>query len=142
MRTAAASPFEVFINTAKAGSETAAVSEAIGRLISYTLRLASPVEPVKRLYEVLRQLQGIGGGRALGFGPNRVRSLADGVGQVLEGYLEQREERMQDEPEELPPAAAAATVPSNTSRMHTPCLRSRCSYGSATCVPSAVRQRW
>ena len=35
-------PFEVFINTAKAGSETAAVSEAIGRLISYVLRLASP----------------------------------------------------------------------------------------------------
>ena len=32
-------PFEVFINTAKAGSETAAVSEAIGRLISYVLRL-------------------------------------------------------------------------------------------------------
>ena len=36
-------PFEVFINTAKAGSDTAAVSEAIGRLISYNLRLASPV---------------------------------------------------------------------------------------------------
>jgi ribonucleoside-diphosphate reductase alpha chain len=31
-------PFEVFITTAKAGSETAAVSEAIGRLISYVLR--------------------------------------------------------------------------------------------------------
>ena len=31
-------PFEVFIQTAKAGSDTAAVSEAIGRLISYTLR--------------------------------------------------------------------------------------------------------
>jgi ribonucleoside-diphosphate reductase alpha chain len=39
-------PFEVFINTAKAGSETAAVSEAIGRMISYILRLASPVEPL------------------------------------------------------------------------------------------------
>ena len=35
-------PFEVFLNTAKAGSETAAVSEAIGRLISYNLRLSSP----------------------------------------------------------------------------------------------------
>ena len=35
-------PFEAFINTAKAGSETAAVSEAIGRLISYILRMASP----------------------------------------------------------------------------------------------------
>ena len=38
-------PFEAFINTAKAGSEIAAVSEAIGRLISYILRMASPVAP-------------------------------------------------------------------------------------------------
>ncbi|HSO28099.1 MAG TPA: adenosylcobalamin-dependent ribonucleoside-diphosphate reductase, partial [Anaerolineales bacterium] len=38
-------PFEVFINTSKAGSDTAAVSEAIGRLISYVLRLASPIAP-------------------------------------------------------------------------------------------------
>lgn len=80
-------PFEVFINTSKAGSETAAVSEAIGRLISYILRLASPIAPVDRLSEVVRQLMGIGGGRSLGFGPNRVRSLPDGVGQVLDEYL-------------------------------------------------------
>jgi len=80
-------PFEVFINTAKAGSETAAVSEAIGRLVSYVLRLASPIPPRERLAEVVRQLSGIGGGRSLGFGPNRVRSLADGVGQVLDEYL-------------------------------------------------------
>jgi ribonucleoside-diphosphate reductase alpha chain len=81
-------PFEVFVNTAKAGSETAAVSEAIGRLISYTLRLASPVPPRDRLREVWRQLSGIGGGRSLGFGPNRVRSLPDGVAQALEEYLQ------------------------------------------------------
>jgi ribonucleoside-diphosphate reductase alpha chain len=80
-------PFEVFINTAKAGSETAAVSEAIGRLISYILRLASPILPRERMAEVVRQLSGIGGGRSLGFGPNRVRSLPDGVGQVLDEYL-------------------------------------------------------
>lgn len=85
-----AQPFEVFINTAKAGSETAAVSEAIGRLISYILRLASPVTPRNRLKEVIRQLTGIGGGRSLGFGPNRVRSLPDGVGQVLEEYLAEK----------------------------------------------------
>lgn len=82
-------PFEVFINTAKAGSDTAAVSEAIGRLISYILRLASPVIPRDRLKEVRRQLSGIGGGRFLGFGPNRVRSLPDGVAHALEEYLEQ-----------------------------------------------------
>ena len=81
-------PFEVFINTAKAGSDTAAVSEAIGRLVSYVLRLASPIEPRQRLKEVVRQLSGIGGGRSLGFGPNRVRSLPDGVAQVIDDYLQ------------------------------------------------------
>jgi ribonucleoside-diphosphate reductase alpha chain len=84
-------PFEVFINTAKAGSETAAVSEAIGRMISYILRIASPVEPLNRLREVVRQLGGIGGGRSLGFGPNRVRSLPDGVGQVIDMYLREKD---------------------------------------------------
>jgi ribonucleoside-diphosphate reductase alpha chain len=84
-------PFEVFINTAKAGSETAAVSEAIGRLISYILRLTSPIEARDRMREVVRQLTGIGGGRSLGFGPFRVRSLPDGVGKVLEEYLRERE---------------------------------------------------
>lgn len=84
-------PFETFVNTAKAGSETAAVSEAIGRLISYILRMASPVAPLDRLREVVIQLIGIGGGRSLGFGPNRVRSLPDGIGQVLDQYLREKD---------------------------------------------------
>ena len=88
-------PFEVFINTAKAGSDTAAVSEAIGRLISYTLRLASPIEPRQRLTELTRQMEGIGGGRPMGFGPNRVRSLPDGVSQVLSDYLAGWQERVE-----------------------------------------------
>lgn len=83
-------PFEAFINTSKAGSETAAVSEAIGRLISYILRMASPIVPTDRMREVVRQLMGIGGGRSLGFGPNRVRSLPDGIGQVLDHYLREK----------------------------------------------------
>ena len=85
-------PFEVFVSTAKAGSETAAVSEAIGRLISYLLRIASPILPRERLKEIVKQLSGIGGGRSLGFGPNRVRSLPDGVAQTLQEYLEDSEE--------------------------------------------------
>jgi len=87
-------PFEVFINTAKAGSETAAVSEALGRMISYILRQASPVPANERLQDVFRQLAGIGGGRQLGFGPKRVRSLPDGLAQVLEEYLSQRVHRL------------------------------------------------
>ena len=84
-------PFEAFINTAKAGSETAAVSEAIGRLISYILRMSSPISPTDRMREIVRQLLGIGGGRSLGFGPNRVRSLPDGIGQVLDFYLREKD---------------------------------------------------
>jgi ribonucleoside-diphosphate reductase alpha chain len=83
-------PFEAFINTAKAGSETAAVSEAIGRLISYILRMTSPTKQTDRLREIVRQLSGIGGGRSLGLGPNRVRSLPDGIGQVLDIYLREK----------------------------------------------------
>ena len=83
-------PFEVFINTAKAGSETAAYSEALGRLISYVLRIASPIEPRQRLKVVMEQLAGIGGGRSLGFGPNRVRSLPDGIAKALDEYLYQQ----------------------------------------------------
>ena len=90
-------PFEVFINTAKAGSETSAISEALGRLISYTLRIASPLEPIRRLSDIQDQLHDIGGGRSLGFGANRVRSLPDGLAQVLAEYLEEHQERMQEE---------------------------------------------
>lgn len=84
-------PFEVFMHTSKAGSETYAVSEAMGRLISYILRLASPISPTERMKEVIKQLKGIGGGRPLGFGPNRILSLPDGVAHVLAEYLETRE---------------------------------------------------
>jgi ribonucleoside-diphosphate reductase alpha chain len=95
-------PFEVFLNSAKAGSDTAAVSEAIGRLISYILRMASPVEPTVRLQEVAHQLGGIGGGRSLGFGPNRVRSLPDGIGQILERYLDLWHERKDEDAQANP----------------------------------------
>ena len=96
-------PFEVFITTAKAGSETAAVSEAIGRLISHILRLASPVMPRERLEEVVRQLSGIGGGRPTGFWTERVLSLPDGVARGLAHYLGENEDLVEaDESEMIP----------------------------------------
>jgi len=95
-------PFEVFINTAKAGSDTAAVSEAIGRSLSYILRMSSPIPPRQRLEEVYQQYAGIGGRRPLGFGPNRVRSLPDGIAQALQEYLENTGWKFQETtPEEL-----------------------------------------
>lgn len=85
----AGQPFEVFINTSKAGSEIAAISEAMGRLISLILRQTSPVAPRERVEEIVRQLDDIGGGRQMGFGPNRVASLPDAIAHVLQTYLEQ-----------------------------------------------------
>jgi ribonucleoside-diphosphate reductase alpha chain len=80
-------PFEVFANVGKAGSDTASVSEAMGRLISLILRLPSPLTPTERLHEVVGQLKGIGGGRHLGYGPARIRSLPDAMAQVLAEHL-------------------------------------------------------
>ena len=104
-------PFEVFITTAKAGSETAAVSEAIGRLISYILRLASPVMPRDRLTEVVRQLTGIGGGRPTGFGAERVLSLPDGVARGLRNYLGETEPQLETMPHEAMPMVIGDLCP-------------------------------
>jgi ribonucleoside-diphosphate reductase alpha chain len=46
------------------------------------------------MQEIVRQLTGIGGQRSLGFGPKRVRSLPDGVAQVLTEYLTNRGDRL------------------------------------------------
>lgn len=88
----AGQPFEVFMHTEKAGSEIAAVSEAMGRLMSLILRLSSPVSPRDRIKQIERQLRGIGGRRQWGYGPNRVASLPDGVSQIMRDYLMDTEE--------------------------------------------------
>jgi ribonucleoside-diphosphate reductase alpha chain len=93
-------PFEVFANVGKAGSDTAAVAEAIGRLISLALRMPSPLGAHERLTEVIDQLAGIGGGRPMGFGPNRVRSLPDALAQVLARHIALFE--AEQPPEQLP----------------------------------------
>jgi len=80
-------PFEVFANVGKGGSDTAAVSEAIGRLVSLVLRLPSPLSPRERVEQVVHQLAGIGGRRDQGFGKQRVRSLPDAVAQVLAEHI-------------------------------------------------------
>jgi ribonucleoside-diphosphate reductase alpha chain len=76
-------PFEVFITIGKAGSDLQADAEALGRLISLQLRIASPLPRRERLQLIISQLEGIGGSRSVGLGPNRVHSLADAVAMVL-----------------------------------------------------------
>ena len=81
-------PFEIFINSGKSGSDVMAMSEALGRIMSMVLRLQSPVEPRERIREMIDQLTGIGGGRSVGFGANRVRSLPDAVAKVMAEHFE------------------------------------------------------
>ena len=81
-------PLEVFIAVGRAGSDIAADAEALGRLISLCLRISSPGLDERQVTElIIDQLEGIGGGTAVGFGKKRVRSLADGVAKVLKWHL-------------------------------------------------------
>jgi len=76
-------PFEIFIMIGKAGSEVAAMAEALGRVISTTLRFGNHLPAKERAREIMEQLRGIGGGRSVGFGPNKVRSLPDAVAKAI-----------------------------------------------------------
>ncbi len=76
-------PFEVFITIGKAGSEVSALAEALGRMISTTLRFGNHKPPMERAREIVEQLKGIGGGRSVGFGPNKIRSLPDAVAKAF-----------------------------------------------------------
>ncbi len=80
-------PFEIFLNVGKAGSDVSAVSEALGRLMSLVLRMPSSLSPNERVKWVIDEMVGIGGGRPMGFGAKRVRSLPDGIAQVLAEHI-------------------------------------------------------
>lgn len=76
-------PFDVRLTFGKAGNDKNADIEAIGRLASLSFRTGVPVGTV------VEQLENIGGSSAVGFGPARVKSAADGLAAMLRRtYLE------------------------------------------------------
>jgi ribonucleoside-diphosphate reductase alpha chain len=85
-------PFEVFAIIGRAGSDVMAFTEAIGRLLSLALRCGVPV---KLLAE---QLRGIGGSRSAGFGPDRVRSVPDAIGKLLQDHYVNGERHVSAKP--------------------------------------------
>jgi len=111
-------PFEVFLNVGKAGTDVAALSEALGRLMSGWLRASrSSLDTVK---EIAVQLIGIGGAKSIGYGKNRVSSLPDAIAKVLaEEFnltvrLNGNEEDKEDEPKVLKSGEFGDTAFANT----------------------------
>lgn len=72
-------PLEVFVNVGKAGSDVAAMAEALGRTISTALKFRGGVPAKEKAREFAEQLSGIGGRRSIGFGPTKIKSLPDAV---------------------------------------------------------------
>jgi len=75
----AGEPLELFINIGKAGSDLAAMAEALGRTISTAFRFRGEMSARERAKEIAHQLSGIGGRRSVGFGPGKILSLPDAV---------------------------------------------------------------
>ncbi len=114
-------PFEVFVNVGRAGSDIAALAEALGRLISLNLRILSPLSQTDRAKVIAEQLRGIGGSRSIGFGMQQVRSLPDAVARALEMHLESLEIQDAEQQAADPPhspdgkdAANGASIVTNT----------------------------
>ncbi len=102
-------PFEVFITVGKGGMHTMADAEAIGRLTSIALR-AGRMNRKEIAEKIIQQLRGIGGSSHIGFGKERVMSLADAVAKVLAedmAYSETHEEKPEALPLEISETSAA-----------------------------------
>ncbi len=85
-------PFEVFVTVGRGGMHTMADAEAMGRLVSLSLRLArgaKETDPKAVAQKIVNQLKGIGGASHVGFGKNRVLSLADAIAKILAEDLAQ-----------------------------------------------------
>lgn len=76
-------PVEVFINIGRAGSDILAMAEALGRLISKSLKFGSHLSTRERAIIVIEQLQGISGARSVGFGVDKISSLPDAIAKAL-----------------------------------------------------------
>ncbi|MFO7891631.1 MAG: vitamin B12-dependent ribonucleotide reductase [bacterium] len=71
------SPVEVFANIGKSGGDTAALAEAIGRLISIALQNNVKVD------DISNTLMGITGSRPVWNEGSLIKSVPDGIGQIL-----------------------------------------------------------
>jgi ribonucleoside-diphosphate reductase alpha chain len=75
-------PYESFIAIGRAGGDITAIAEGYGRLISMALKAGILPE------YIIKQLEGIGGQTQSGLGPQKVKSLPDGIAKGIKRILE------------------------------------------------------
>ena len=116
------SPGEVFLNVGKAGSDVFAMAEALGRVCSLFLRYGDHGNKVKLF---IKHLKGIGGTGAIGFGVNRVESIADAVAKALEMHIENKGTKAVSEA-----AAVEAAFPEGSTAVVSPKVPHAVPYGN------------
>lgn len=79
-------PYEVFVTIGKSGSDLQAQAEAFGRLISTALQMQSINKRKNALRVIVKKIEGIGGSRPMGFGPNRIASLPDAIAKAINDH--------------------------------------------------------
>lgn len=105
-------PLEVFINgVGKAGTDLYAMAEGLGRMISLALRFSSHLSTNERVKQIIDQLHGIGGTRALGFGKDRIRSLPDAIAKILAMHFSLNDQK-KDQASQKPKLITEVTQPS------------------------------
>ncbi len=105
-------PSEIFLNVGKAGSDVFAMAEALGRVCSLFLRYGDHGQKEALL---IKHLKGIGGSGAIGFGVNRVESIADAVAKALEAHIESNELAASSD---IAPIAATIAVEESEANAH------------------------
>jgi len=106
-------PFEVFLNLGKAGSETFAAAEALGRLISLALRISSPLSRIDQAREIADQLSHIGSGLYADSLPSISDALSKAIIEALDDQPEQPPNLEHTQPDTLAPANPPLAVPLN-----------------------------
>ncbi len=124
------SPVEVFANIGKSGGDTAALSEAIGRLISIALQKGVKVE------EISQTLMGITGSKPVWNEGNLVKSVPDGIGQILlqEFGTQKKEQTKSSKVKSIASERKADTIPTTIMGPECPECRNTMETEGGCCV--------
>ncbi len=103
----------IWLTVGKSGTEVQSLCEAIARLVNLLLASGTPIPTL------VKELRGIRGGDAEGFGPHRVLGLADLIGKLLQeapeiGAISAQSQPAVSEPQITPATTSQPAEPAPT----------------------------